>query len=705
MKATLTLLAIFCLSINYSYTQTTIAQQSFDGATPVLSYTTTGSGTTFTGSSGTGDRPASSTFYTSSNTAYGVSNGTAILTSSSVTGLASYTSKYFEFRLASWSMNSTGNGADAGDNVTVAISLDGGATFSNETQISGNSNAFWHYTTGTALATTVYDGNNAPTTFQPGGSGNRTTDGYSTVHIDLPASCTQAAIKITMLNNATNERWTVDDIVLIGTLSTPCSPVTPPTTQANSFSATTFCTSANLSWTNGNGTNRIVVVSTSNFSNIPADATSYPANSVYGSGSLVGAGNYVVYNGNANNVLVTGLTPATTYFVKIFEYNGTTANCEEAYYTSGISSFSFTTQSSCSTPQIRSILADACGSNEGRDEVVIIENGSSPLSISDISITFPTTSVPTYCNSGCGSNTLGNNASYVSSLNAQAGCTLFYYADPIPANAIIVVFTGNPPTFVFDYSSLCPSSLQYYVIFCNNPTDLTGRFANSGSTTRTLSIDFAGTNESVTYLPDDLMGNGSFVDFDDPGNPTYRLNSDCIYPLGAELIQFNGTADGQTVLLNWSTYKEQNLESFEIHRFIPENGTTEWLGTRSATGNTDYNSTYSFVDERPIKGANYYRLLLRDKNGEEKWSEIILVNREGENLNTYLQNHILNFSQTLYPGETIRIYTPEGQLVFNYDVSNKINSIPCQLESGCYLLEYTNRQQNREVQRVFWLPE
>ena len=110
------------------FSQTTIGEQDFDAGTS-MTYTNT-LGSTQTGSSGAGDRPASSTFYSNGSTAWKAVNQSSVVTFSNVTGLSAYTSKYFEFRLAAWSISSTGNGVDGTDIVTVAISLDGGTTYS-----------------------------------------------------------------------------------------------------------------------------------------------------------------------------------------------------------------------------------------------------------------------------------------------------------------------------------------------------------------------------------------------------------------------------------------------------------------------------------------------------------------------------------------------------------------------------------------------
>ena len=168
---------LFALACSFTgWGQTIIALYDFNGTT-TLPVTTSG-GILYPGSSTGSDRPANVSFYVSYQTAYGKTNGSAKVTSESITDLSSYTSKYFELRLASWSINSSDNGADAIDSVTVRISING-AGFSKELQIRGNNNAWWHYTTGTGIAETTYDGDDSPLIKLPAGGDNKTTDGYT----------------------------------------------------------------------------------------------------------------------------------------------------------------------------------------------------------------------------------------------------------------------------------------------------------------------------------------------------------------------------------------------------------------------------------------------------------------------------------------------------------------------------------------------
>lgn len=99
---------------------------------------------------------------------------------------------------------------------------------------------------------------------------------------------------------------------------------TAPTTQASnvSFSSTT-ASQTTVSWTRGNGNNCSVFMATASSGTAsPVDATTYSANSAFGSGSQIGSsGWYCVYNGSSTGVTVTGLNQATTYRVHVCEYN------------------------------------------------------------------------------------------------------------------------------------------------------------------------------------------------------------------------------------------------------------------------------------------------------------------------------------------------------------------------------------------------
>ncbi|MEN8247884.1 MAG: choice-of-anchor D domain-containing protein [Bacteroidota bacterium] len=98
-----------------------------------------------------------------------------------------------------------------------------------------------------------------------------------------------------------------------------------PSTQASNLLFSNIdIDQMDVSWTNGDGSARIVVVKEGSVvDSNPVDNTTYTANSAFGSGTQIGIGNYVVYNGSGNSFTITGLSSNTTYHFQVFEYNGT----------------------------------------------------------------------------------------------------------------------------------------------------------------------------------------------------------------------------------------------------------------------------------------------------------------------------------------------------------------------------------------------
>ncbi|MFA6570057.1 MAG: T9SS type A sorting domain-containing protein, partial [Bacteroidota bacterium] len=100
-----------------------------------------------------------------------------------------------------------------------------------------------------------------------------------------------------------------------------------PARQESAISFPTFNSDrATVDWVSGDGAKKLVVCKPQDAildTEIPADGLNYTANAVYASGQQLGSnGCYAVYNGTGNSVEVTGLTINTTYYFRVFGYNG-----------------------------------------------------------------------------------------------------------------------------------------------------------------------------------------------------------------------------------------------------------------------------------------------------------------------------------------------------------------------------------------------
>ena len=102
--------------------------------------------------------------------------------------------------------------------------------------------------------------------------------------------------------------------------------VAQPTTQASGISVGTVneTSLANVTWTDGNGAGRLVVVKAGGaVDSFPVDGANYTANATFGSGTQIGTGNYVVHAGSGPLASLGGLTRDVVYHFRVFEYNGT----------------------------------------------------------------------------------------------------------------------------------------------------------------------------------------------------------------------------------------------------------------------------------------------------------------------------------------------------------------------------------------------
>jgi len=114
--------------------------------------------------------------------------------------------------------------------------------------------------------------------------------------------------------------FSINDFTFNGTVTPSC---VSPTTQATLFtSAAIAATTATVGWTRGNG-NAVLVVAHSGVAvnTDPTSGTTYTASTVFGAGSQIGTGNFVVYNGTGTFVNLTGLVSGTTYYFAVYEYN------------------------------------------------------------------------------------------------------------------------------------------------------------------------------------------------------------------------------------------------------------------------------------------------------------------------------------------------------------------------------------------------
>lgn len=132
----------------------------------------------------------------------------------------------------------------------------------------------------------------------------------------------------------------------------------------------------------------------------------------------------------------------------------------------------------------------------------------------------------------------------------------------------------------------------------------------------------AGNNAGLTIAIDKTSTNnsGQLTNFAMNGS-TSNLITHSLIILPVNLSQFTAANDGALVRLQWKTEQEQNSREFIIER-SGDGNVFNALGTIAAAGTSNNARYYSFNDNDPQKGNNYYRLKQVDNDGRFNYSAI-----------------------------------------------------------------------------------
>lgn len=183
------------------------------------------------------------------------------------------------------------------------------------------------------------------------------------------------------------------------------------------------------------------------------------------------------------------------------------------------------------------------------------------------------------------------------------------------------------------------------------------------------------------------------VDFGNGGNDLFDSNFGNnhiaqldIVILPVDLTSFSARIKTNSVNIDWTTATESNSDYFNVERSF-DGSEFEVLGQKKAQGNSMENVNYSFLDESPINGINYYRLRQVDIDGSFRFSEIIPIEYSTGNnqfdIYPVPANGEISFASKI-PCKLI-IYNPSGQIVYDQTCNAGENSIDLySLTSGLY---------------------
>lgn len=380
-----------------------------------------------------------------------------------------------------------------------------------------------------------------------------------------------------------------------------------PTTGASNFSITNVVGNGyRANWTRGNGSTVLVVASlnpTFSGTGIPANGTDYVSSATFGSGDQIGAGNFVVYSGTGTNVTITGLVNSTTYYLRIYEFNGnnfnTFYNTTDVLSGNGATLFPPTVGSTnlIATPTGNTASLTWTRGN-GTRSLVILQAGSATSDPVQYTNYIPSTNFGSGSAVGSGRVVYFNTSNVVNVTNLQPNTQYFYR----------VVESNGPSSPVFDLSDALVGSFTTVGAPTIGSTALTtsniqgNRFSISftaGNGTERLVV--ARQDNPVIWTPTDGVEynvSSVFGAGDNLGNNTFavgKLTNSSIAITGLTpattyhfaVFEFNGNASNTFYL----TTPAQVLTGQETTLSPPSIS----AGNFSFTNITGYNATVSYT--------------------------------------------------------------------------------------------------------------
>ncbi len=211
------------------------------------------------------------------------------------------------------------------------------------------------------------------------------------------------------------------------------------------------------------------------------------------------------------------------------------------------------------------------------------------------------------------------------------------------------------------------------------------------------------------------------TDFPPPSEPTATLTAS--YPantvvithsgiafLPVELSSFSGEVIDNSIELNWSTANELNNDYMIVERSANGLDFID-VGRVDGKGTTSEAQAYSFLDQAPLNGLNYYRLRQVDIDGTEHQSNVIVIDMDLDIQDLRLTAYpnptqdqlrvVWQSPATADDGSIQLIEASSGKILQRFAMPEGTNmmEIPVQdLPSGLYVIQVVQADQRKAIQ-------
>ncbi|HTE13006.1 MAG TPA: metallophosphoesterase [Chitinophagaceae bacterium] len=234
----------------------------------------------------------------------------------------------------------------------------------------------------------------------------------------------------------------------------------------------------------------------------------------------------------------------------------------------------------------------------------------------------------------------------------------------------------------------------------NNPTTLTASWVGGYNwyTTPFPPVTNQGTGRTLAVTP---VATGSFTYYvNDSLSPKTTCIADTFMlqvtsALAVAVTTYTASLKNKKVLVDWTTSQEVNSDYFTVERSA--NGRDyEMIMVISGKGNAVSPTNYEFIDNDPLPGTSYYRLIATDKDGDKKIVGIRSVNNNAVKLfsiavqpNPALNNEVNTVIQSIKKQMVkVKVYNASGAEVYSTQIQARAGNTALRfnLPSGIYVV-------------------
>jgi hypothetical protein len=259
-----------------------------------------------------------------------------------------------------------------------------------------------------------------------------------------------------------------------------------------------------------------------------------------------------------------------------------------------------------------------------------------------------------------------------------------WYSFTAPYTGTFTIAACDPPAGFDNYARVYEGS-------CGSFTACTGFNDDDCPNSAAPLFDISGVASTTYYI---LLGNYS------SSYGAAIMPIQVYTPLSVKLDRLSAVNVGSSNRIDWKTLSEETTGKFELQRSANAKS-FETIYKKDATGVA---GSYTYMDNNPLEGINYYRLMMKDAAGTKTYSNIVEVSATGKTFavnafpNPVSQNLTVTISGAQGAAGMLNIIDVTGKLVRTIKMTGVTETVNMSgLANGIYLIKYADASHTQTI--------